>query len=248
MDPDLCLRVLRYESDALAAAAASSLDRTVTRYPDWTVADLVVHTGRIHRWVTEIVQHRATERIRQAHVDPRRDPDGLVSWFIAGSEALAAVLTATEPTTAVWTFAGDHTAGFWRRRMALETTIHRWDAQQAISAPDPIAPNIAAEGVDEALHVYMEPRLIGAQVDGDGRCVGLGCADVARSWTLCLQQDAVRVDDGIGAVDARIEGSAADLWLFLMGRADIGNLEVTGHPLVVDACQRAVEMLPVPSH
>src|SRR4051812_11569501 len=47
---------LEREGVRLAAAAASDLDADVPPCPQWTVRDVVVHTGGVHRWAASIVR------------------------------------------------------------------------------------------------------------------------------------------------------------------------------------------------
>src|SRR5947209_16104541 len=54
---------IRREGLALAAAARTAgVDAAVPTCPDWSVADLLAHLGRIHRWVTRIIVDQATDR------------------------------------------------------------------------------------------------------------------------------------------------------------------------------------------
>jgi uncharacterized protein (TIGR03083 family) len=246
MDFDTALDALRREAGLLAVAAGPALQRSVPRYPQWVVADLVVHTGRIHRWVTELVRTLATERLPQPDVSPLRTPRDLTDWFMSGAADLAIALQAPDPSTRMWAFAGDGTVGFWRRRMALETTVHRWDAQSATRIPDAIAPDVALDGIAEALTIYLQPRLRGAAVGGDGQRVGLRCVDDKATWSIRLLPDAVEISDEIENTDAVLGGSAEDLWLFLMGRRTLDDLEVTGTLAAAELCTGAVALVPAP--
>lgn len=49
--------------------------------------------------------------------------------------------------------AGIPTSGFWARRMAHELTIHRADATLAAGQPYEVAPEIAADAIDEWLQI-----------------------------------------------------------------------------------------------
>lgn len=244
MDADAALDVLRDAARDLADASAD-LDRIVPTYPGWTVADLVVHTGRIHRWVAEIVASRAAERLPQPDLGQR--PDDLLGWFRDGATRVIDTLAATSPTTPVWTFAGEPTAGFWRRRMALETTIHRWDAQRAAGNTARIAGAVAVAGVSEALEIYLEPRLRGADVGGRGEIVRLRAAGGGAVWAVRLRPDAIEVLTDDPPADVRIEAAPADLWLFLMGRAGRDVLAAHGPMRGVDRLQHAVALLPAPA-
>ena len=50
------LQALRADGTALAAAARVGLDQPVPACEGWTVADLVLHTGMVHRHKLEIVR------------------------------------------------------------------------------------------------------------------------------------------------------------------------------------------------
>ncbi|MBW3603671.1 MAG: maleylpyruvate isomerase family mycothiol-dependent enzyme [Actinobacteria bacterium] len=245
MDDDSALDVLRGAADTLARDAAGELHRAVPAYPEWSVADLVVHTGGIHRWVTHIVETRATQRPSQPDIDRR--PDDLIAWFEAGARGVADVLAACPPSTDVWTFAGERTARFWRRRMALETTIHRWDVQQAVDRPAPIADDVAAAGVTEALEVYLGPRSRDTAVGGGGEVVVLRAADGTRAWAVRLHSDAIEVVSADHAGDVVVTGTSARLWLFLMGRVPGTALAVRGPTAVSERLERAIAGLEPPS-
>lgn len=245
MDDDTALDVLREAARHLADCAARDPGRGLTTYDGWSVADLVVHTGRIHRWVTEIVRTRATRRLAQPEVAPR--PADLIGWFRAGAGSLADTLAATAPATGVWTLVGMATAGFWRRRMALETTIHRWDVERAFGDATPIADAVAASGVTEALTIYLEARLRGADVGGGGEIVGLRTLGGRWAWAVRFDPDAVAVLEADRRADVSIEAAPADLWLFLMARAGRDVLTVRGPRRGVELLERAVALLPAPA-
>src|SRR2546430_15509187 len=62
---------LATDCDALTRAAAGALERRVPGCPDWDVATLVDHVGRIHRWAAAMGRTSATERL-----DRERMPSG----------------------------------------------------------------------------------------------------------------------------------------------------------------------------
>ena len=50
----------------------------------------------------------------------------------------------------------DQSVGFWMRRMAQETVIHRIDAELAVGAPVAAIPDdLAVDGIDELLKVFV---------------------------------------------------------------------------------------------
>ena len=51
------------------------------------------------------------------------------------------------------------TASFWQRRMPHETTLHAWDAARALGYADPLDRELAADGVDEVVTIFV-PRQV----------------------------------------------------------------------------------------
>ncbi len=240
-----CVTALRREGGALAQAARQDPTRPVPYYPGWSEADLVAHTGAVHRWVLGIVRSRATERVpREPYED--RDPLRLLAWFEEGLAALAGELGAADPGEPVWSFGADQTVGFWQRRMAHETAIHRWDAQSAFGDPGPIEPRLAATGIGESLAIHVVRPVRGTAVGGHGESVALRCDDAPDRWLVVLLPDEVRVEEGEATGTASVAGPASDVWLFVTGRPTLG-IRVTGDATVVTHLQRVIRSVPGPT-
>lgn len=143
---------------ALAAAeqAPADLSSPVPACPGWTLQDLGVHLGRVHRWTAGILQG----------ADPRQRPNIkpaagqlLSEWYCAESEALRRALAATGPDAPCWTMADEQrTAVFWQRRQVHETVVHLWDAHRALDQRIDLDPVLAFDGVAEVRDV-MYPRM-----------------------------------------------------------------------------------------
>lgn len=242
--PEECVAALRREGLALAQAARQDPARPVPFHPGWSVADLVAHTGAVHRWVLGIVRSRATERMpREPYAD--RDPERLLAWFEEGLATLAGELEGADPSEPVWSFGADQTVGFWQRRMAHETAIHRWDAQSAFGDPGPIEPRLAATGIPESLAIHVVRPTTGTAVGGHGESVALRCDDAPDRWVVVLLADAVRVAEGEAAATATVAGPASDVWLFVTGRPAPG-IRVSGDPTVVAHLERVIRSVPAP--
>ena len=232
MDPDQYLAVIAREGAATSAAAAGvGLDADLPSCPDWDVADLIAHTGRVHRWVTEIVTTRATERVSRVGI-LAPTTDDLVPWFDEGVRDLVETLRATDPAEPVWSWSSEQTVGFWRRRMAVETTIHRWDAESATGDPGPIDADLAADAIDEFLDVYLPSEE--APLPPGGGSIHLHRTDGDGEWVLTLEADAVRIDRGHGHADVAVRGSAEELLLLLWRRITPDRVEVLGERSVLD--------------
>ena len=111
------------------AVRRSGPDAPVAACGGWAVRDLAAHVGQVHRWATTIA------RTGQAadEDDWAPEDDVLAGWLEEGLEDLCAAL-ATDPDRPCWTFAGPTTVRWWQRRQAVETLVHRIDAEQAAGA------------------------------------------------------------------------------------------------------------------
>ncbi len=219
---------LRREGHALAhAAERAGVDATVPSCPEWTVADLLAHVGRIHRWVTRIVTDRSADR--GAHWSESAPPprDELVEWFRAGVDPLGDALAAAGPGVEVWTWTNDRTTGFWARRQAVETAVHRYDAQLAAGTTERVDAPLAVDGIDELFALIPFWQWAG-RVRGTGESLHFHCTDTEGEWLARLEPDGAVVTREHAKGDVAARGSASDLLLFLYGRVPVERLEVFG--------------------
>ena len=227
------LQALRDDGTALAAAARRGLDPPVPACDGWTVADLVLHTGMVHRHKLEIVRGRLAEP-PSPWPPPAPARAELLGWYEQGLEELLTVLEDADPETRVWTFhRPDQTVAFWRRRMAQETAVHRVDAESAHGDPRPVPAELAADGVSELLEVFLAPHSEGEPVGGRGESLHLHATDTEGEWQLRLLPAGVEVGRGHAQGDAAASGDASDLLLFLWGRATADPLERSGDPALL---------------
>jgi uncharacterized protein (TIGR03083 family) len=228
MDDRRLLEALGAEGAALADAAGRDLAADVPTCPGWTVADLVLHTGMVHRHKTEIVRGRLLEPPRP-WPPPAPSVHLLLGWYRDGLWELVTVLEREDPATHVWSwYRPDQTVGFWRRHMAHETTVHRADAERAHGEPAPVPSDVAVDGIDELLDVMLVPELEGEPVGGRGESLHLHAGDAEGEWLLRLLPAAVEVERGHAKGDAAARGTASDLYLWLYGRVPAERLEVLG--------------------
>ena len=136
----------------------------------------------------------------------------------------------------MYSFAPDHQrAGFWPRRMAHETAVHRVDAEQAVGAAvGAIEPAFGVDGIDEILTIFV-PALGADRSPGDGRTVHLHSTDAEGEWLIRFDPDRIDVATGHAKGDAAVRGPAGDLLLWLWGRRPLDGLEVFGDPGAADA-------------
>lgn len=212
--------VAHLEADSAALAAAASAagdDASVPSCPDWKVRDLVEHVTGVHRWVALMVGSGSQERIDRANM-------GELPSFVDGAAALVSVLRSTPPDAPVWNWSVNKPkiAAFWPRRMAHETSVHRWDAEAAAAVSgavgSPVAGGLAADGVDEFLDTFLATGAAfrpEASLDGT---LHLHCTDVEGEWLVSVANGVVDLTRSHGKGDAALRGTASDLLLFVWGR------------------------------
>ncbi|MCW2621974.1 MAG: hypothetical protein JWL64_1576 [Frankiales bacterium] len=207
------------EADRLTGVLRSAdLSARVPGCGDWTLQQLAVHLGGIHRWcLSKVTGERS----------PRTEPTAaeLPGWFADGAQRLHAVLSSTDPSTPCQGFDGPDTVAFWIRRMAQETAVHRVDAQGAATGPgshEPIEAELAADGIAEVLEVFL-PRQIAL-----GRSSGPPCGLVLRSPEGTWRWE--------GPEPVTVTGTSSDVLLALWGRPSTAELS---DPAAFDAVRSA---------
>jgi uncharacterized protein (TIGR03083 family) len=203
------IAALRRDSARLAEAAAD-LTLPVPGCPEWTVADLVWHTGRVHDFWRQMASGGEPDK----RVEPERPVDAeLVEWFASGAEATAGVLSGIDPKTPAWTWSTQHDAAFIQRRMAQETAVHAWDALAAAGRDEPVERELAVDGVDELL-TFMLPA---TPPEGLGS-VHLHTTDGPGEWLIVAEKDGWVVTREHAKGDVAVRATASDLLLLLWRR------------------------------
>jgi uncharacterized protein (TIGR03083 family) len=174
-----------------------------------------------------------------------REPLGLLRESLA---TLVSELRTRGPAAVSYTwYPPDQTVGFWFRRMAQETAVHRVDVELAHSALTPVDASLAADGIDEVLVVMLAGDWSDFPVEeAAGSVVDLSAG--GRTWRVRLDRTAVAVTehaadpsitDGANAV---VSGDPSDLLLWAWGRAPIDPLTVDGDAEAVAALRRRLVM------
>ena len=238
------LTALEAESRLFAAAvAAGDPEAEVESCPGWTLADLCRHQGMVHRWAAEIVRSGAQQRIGfdgLPDADMPGDSAGQAEWLLRGGLDVAGVLREAGTDVRVWGWALEQHTGFWGRRMAHETLVHRIDAESTVGGLSTVAPELAADNIDELLHNAGAPAARAFprrdRLRGEGGTLHLHCTDVRGEWLLRRAPDGFAYEEGHAKGDAAVRGPAAEVMLLLNKRLPDGRngLEVLGDGAVVE--------------
>jgi uncharacterized protein (TIGR03083 family) len=223
--------IVEREGAALGDAAGGDLAAPIPAAPGWDTAELLRHIGLIHRRAAVVLRTGTMERpTRENGMLPEPPEHGLLDWYRTGlAELLAELGALDDPERPAYSFAPTHQrAGFWPRRMAHETTIHRVDAEQAAGGSvGPIDPPFAVDGIDETFTVFV-PLVAAARSPGDGRTVHLHTTDVEGEWLIRFAPGDVAVEAGHAKGDAAVRGPAGAVLCWLWGRLPFDELEVFG--------------------
>lgn len=227
MDRVQYLQALARDGEAFASVAGDAdLGAPVPSCPGWTLADLVYHLGEVHHfWRTIVADRRDTW---EGYEQPDRPADAdLVAWYRSGLADTVAVLGAVDPAQSNWTWSTDKSAAFVIRRMAQETAIHRWDAEQAAGLDTGVEPHLASDGIDEFLMWFADEPKEGAPAPGGS--VHLHCGDVPGEWTVRLNAEGTfDIERAHAKGDCALRGSASDLLLALWRRRPASSIDVVG--------------------
>lgn len=237
--PDEYVDRLLSDVDRFAAAVTTGkLDAPVAGCPGWDLAQLTRHLSSVHRWARHCVVHaeRPADDVI-AEPEPDADAEFLATWLLEGGRALADALRAADPTAATWhPFPVPAVTGVWARRQAHETSIHRWDAQAAVGAPDPIDPAFASDAIDEFFTIALPRTIARDQVTPPVGSVHVHCTDVNGEWLAWFDDDGYHLVAEHRKGDAALRGPAAQLLLALYQRdGDRSELSPIGDEAVLNA-------------
>jgi uncharacterized protein (TIGR03083 family) len=221
LDQDSLLDVLDIEATVLAETVDETRpDLRIPQAPGLTVGETARHVGSVYRMVLEWIRTGDSPESWQREPGPFQS---LRDFVANGARALVDELAAHDPAEPCSTWwAADSTYGFWRRRMAHETAIHRGDVQGAAGRPvADVADEFAVDGVDEILTLWLGHRLtvqgvVGAR-DGSVAVTTGGKAWLARITTGGVAAWRVPPNE-VQRADAIVRGAPHQVYRWLWGR------------------------------
>lgn len=247
MQPNEWIAAVELNGAAIAATPPDRLGLSVPSCPGWTVRELIVHTGAVHRWATTFLQRGPGSTERFALIEDDAPAGAAVTeWYRERLDALIVELRTHDPDQAARFFAGRTTARFWMRRQAHEIAVHRWDCENAAATATPLDAVLAADGIEEWAEVFASrflTRGAGLPPDVVGRTVHLHGTDVDDAeWTLTLARDSLTLERGHTKADVALRGGTSDLDLILWRRVPLAAVELHGDSRVAEALIDAVQV------
>jgi uncharacterized protein (TIGR03083 family) len=211
---------IRNDGDLIAAMAPRGLDLPVPVCPPWDVREVVAHLATVYDH--KVMAMRLGRRPEQGEWTTD-EPFGkdTVEWFSDEHAKLLAELASHAPKDFAWSWwEPDQTVGFWYRRMALETVVHRVDVEAQFGTPSAIDPALAVDGIDEVLMIMLAgDEEASTSVPGTGTVELLAGDD---AWSVALEDSRTLVAPGRRtSPNAVLSGDPAALFLYLWGRVPI---------------------------
>ncbi|HEY0932576.1 MAG TPA: maleylpyruvate isomerase N-terminal domain-containing protein [Trebonia sp.] len=260
MDSSRFLECLEADYRRIREVAPGHLDAVVPTCPDWTVADLVRHIAQVYLHKAEIMRHGEQPEEWPPAGFGAAEPLALLDRCYA---ELRAEFDARGPGDTVSTWYGpDQTAGFWIRRMAQETVIHRIDAELGAGAlVAPVPDDLAVDGIDELLKIFVgwafsqwPEDFTAALRDSPGHGYAIradpGAGLPGTSWLVRTAPDRLSVEGGPGgetdgavAVDVTVSGPPAAVLRWAWNRGPAATAAGPAGALVTDGDLAALEEL-----
>jgi uncharacterized protein (TIGR03083 family) len=183
--------------------------------PEWDTTALSDHLARVYQGRSIVVE--SGDFAKPDALEHRADGTDPVDWLRKWSDALDRSLAGRPDDSPTVTFMpGAATVHFWRRRMAIETLVHRTDAEVAVGSATAMDDALSADGVGELLWFGTHPE----QPNGDGITAQsvVAIEDGSRRWVVTLTDGAYRFPSADSPADVTVRGAAPALLLRVSGR------------------------------
>ncbi|MCY4162959.1 MAG: maleylpyruvate isomerase family mycothiol-dependent enzyme [bacterium] len=217
---------LKVGGEAIAEAGRENLQAEVPSCPGWTLERLIAHVSRVYRSVARHVSEKATQMIPAEEIPRAPQGDGLLDWFIESHRLVQDALDAANPDEPVWNWAGQPTMEFYIRRMAHETTVHRWDAEAAVGQPSTIDADLACDGVSELYEVVLPFTTTNWRAELPTSSLHLHRTDGDGEWLIVAHGDSIKVTHEHAKGDAAVRASAAHLLLLSWERIGLDSPDI----------------------
>jgi uncharacterized protein (TIGR03083 family) len=231
------------DGNRIANVAERGLEAQVPSCPGWVVRDVVEHTA-------EVFLHKVASMREKAFPDPwppERGDQPTIPYLRHALDELIDELTTRDPQEFADTWWWDErTVGFWGRRMAHEAAIHRVDVELAHDDVTPIDQELALDGVDEVLRLFLAGDYSDEEIpDQPGTVAQIRSGGTA--WRVVMEPKAIVAQVYLDRwpempVDATVSGEPLPMYLWLWGRGPRDPLAVDGDVSVADQLRERMHM------
>jgi uncharacterized protein (TIGR03083 family) len=228
----------------------ADLSVTVPTCPDWSLAELLRHIGGNLRSVETAVRTGTAVTAPDKQVPDLAGPGGddpaaLDSWLAEAAARFAGTLAKADPGSLAQVWTVQAPTAFWARRAANDLVVHRADAAVTLQTGYTVAPELAADAIDELLELISDPEIAAsspalAELRGPGKRIHLHATDadpeLAAEWLIELGPDGFSWRHGHEDATVTLRGPLADVMRVFYRRlpADSERVEVLGDPGLLD--------------
>ena len=190
--------------------------------PNWSVADLVEHIGRVYYFFGEMIRS-GKERPFPFSDIPGPQPGAEIEWAMLGLKSLVDEIGSRAPEDFAWSWTNDKTVRWVERRLTHETLVHRWDLDSALGVHSPTDPALASDCIDEVITSFVLGRKSDAALPSGS--VHLHCNDTEGEWIIEVRDGALDVRKEHAKGDAAVRGDAKSLALLMWRRLPLEGPE-----------------------
>jgi uncharacterized protein (TIGR03083 family) len=247
MDPTRFLECLAADESRLREIGGRDLTAAVPSCPGWTVSDLVEHVALVYLHKVESMRQGGVSESEWPPDTSGEEPLPLLDKAYDTLLAEFAARDAKDGPAGTW-YEHDQTVGFWIRRMAHETVIHRVDAELAAGEPiAPISDDLALDGIDEVLALFLAygsrqwHEYFAERLPTTAETVLVTAGD--RSFSVRMDGSGVSVDTAppTAAAQATVAGTPQQVLLWLWRRAGDDTVRRSGDEVVIRRLRQLLE-------
>jgi uncharacterized protein (TIGR03083 family) len=226
---------VRADATRILAVASRGLDAAVPFCPGWTVRDAVEHVAEVYRHKVSCIREKAFPK----PWPPARGDETTFDYFRRATDDLLTELTTRDPLEYADTWWWDErTVGFWGRRMAHESAIHRVDVELAYDDTTPIDDALALDGVDEVLRRFLAGDWSDEPATGQPTTI-VRVESGGTAWRVVMEPNAVVASVYLDrwpelAIDAKVSGDQLPVYLWLWGRGPRDRITIDGEEAAVE--------------
>jgi uncharacterized protein (TIGR03083 family) len=227
--------------------AGADLSVTVPTTPDWDLGQLLRHVGGNLRAVEMAVRTGTAVTEPEGQVPdhggpPGDDPAALDAWLASSAARAAETLRRAGPEVQAQLWTVRWPTALWARRAAHDLVVHRADAAGAVGAPYTVAPDLAADAIDEFLDLLGNlPPAEPGRADGPAGTVHLHATDGGSGqgleWLVELAPPTFSWRRAHERADVAVRGPLGDLLRVVTRRLppSADGVEVLGDRALLDA-------------
>jgi uncharacterized protein (TIGR03083 family) len=245
LTPDRYIELIAADGERLADVAEGHLDDPVPPCPGWDVAEVVRHTGSVYHHKVACIRLGRRPEEGEWQQSPPEGAD-LLDWYRGALAGILEELRERKPDSPAYSwYPPEQDVAFWQRRMAQESVVHRVDAESASGQVTHADDELAVDGIDEVLDVFLRYGYSDNDVESDpdlditrhaGRSFLVRTGPYA--WHVAVasgEPEQILLQRESGPAQVTISGEPSELLLWMWGRRPDAAVTFAGDPAAAAA-------------